>query len=39
MALNIDAQFEGKLAFTFKNDKNNLANFDQSMFESLKLGL
>ena len=38
MALNIDATFEGKLAYAFKNDMRNLANFDQSMFESLKIG-
>ena len=39
MALNIDATFEGKLTCAFKNDMRNLANFHQSMFESLKLGL
>ena len=38
IALKIDAKFEGKLTFTFLNDPKNLANFDQSMFESLKLG-
>ena len=27
MALNIDAVFEGKLTFAFKNDMRNLANF------------
>ena len=36
MALNIDATFEGKLTCAFKNDMRNLANFHQSMFESLK---
>ena len=38
MALNIDATFEGKLTCTFKNDTRNLANFSQSVFESLKIG-
>ena len=38
MALNIDATFEGKLTCAFKNDLMNLANFPQSMFESLKIG-
>ena len=38
MALKIDATFEGKLASAFKNDMRNLANFHQSMFESLKIG-
>ena len=38
MALNIDATFEGKLTCTFKNDMRNLANFSQSVFESLKIG-
>ena len=38
MALKIDATFEGKLTFPFKNDMRNLANFYQSMFESLKIG-
>ena len=37
MALNIDAKFEGKLTCAFKNDMRNLANFHQSMFESLKI--
>ena len=27
MVLKIDAKFEGKLAFAFKNDMNNLENF------------
>ena len=27
MALKIDAKFEGKLTFAFKNDMTNLANF------------
>ena len=39
MALNIDATFEGKLTCAFKNDMRNLANFHQSMFESLKIGI
>ena len=38
MALKIDATFEGKLTCAFKNDMSNLANFHQSMFESLKIG-
>ena len=38
MALNIEAKFEGKLSRAFKNDMRNLANFHQSMFESLKIG-
>ena len=38
MALNIDATFDGKLTCAFKYDKRNLANFNQSMFESLKIG-
>ena len=36
MALNIDATFEGRLTCAFKNDMMNLANFHQSVFESLK---
>ena len=39
MALNIDATFGGKMTYVFKNDMRNLANFDQSMFESLKIGI
>ena len=38
MALNIDATFERKLTCAFRNDMRNLANFHQSMFESLKIG-
>ena len=38
MALNIDANFEGKLTYAFKNDMRNLANFHQSTFKSLKIG-
>ena len=38
MALNTDAKFEGKMTCAFKNDMRNLANFHQSMFESLKIG-
>ena len=38
MALKIDATFEGKLTSAFKNDMRNLANFYNSMFESLKIG-
>ena len=29
MAFNIDAKFEGNLAYAFKNDMKNLANFDR----------
>ena len=39
MAPNIDAKFGGKLTCAFKNDIRNLADFDQSMFEGLKLRL
>ena len=38
MILNINATFEGKLTYAFKNDMRNLANFLQSMFKSLKIG-
>ena len=38
MELKIDAKFEGKMTCVFKNDMRNLANFHQSMFESLKIG-
>ena len=38
MALNTDATFQGKLTCAFKNVMKNLANFHQSMFESLKIG-
>ena len=37
MELNIGVKFEGKLTCAFKNDFRNLANFHQSMFESLKI--
>ena len=33
MALNIDAKFEGKLTFAFKNDMRNLGNFHQSTWK------
>ena len=36
IVLNIDATFEGRLTCAFKNDMMNLANFHQSVFESLK---
>ena len=36
MTLNIDATFEGKLTCAFKND---MGNFHQSTFESLKRAL
>ena len=36
MVLNIGATFEGKLT-AFKSDTRNLANFHQSMFESVKI--
>ena len=38
MIFNIDATFEGKLTCAFKNYMRNLANFQQSMFETLKIG-
>ena len=38
MAFKIDTKFEGKLTCASKNDMRNLANFHQSMFESLKIG-
>ena len=38
MALNIDAPFEEELTCAFKNDMRDLANFHQSMFESLNIG-
>ena len=38
MAVNDGVKFEGKLNCAFKNDMRNLANFYQSMFESLKIG-
>ena len=38
MAMNIDARVEGKLTCTFKYDMRNLANFHQSMSESLQIG-
>ena len=38
IAQNIDATFEGKLTCVFKKNMRNLANFHQSMFESLKSG-
>ena len=34
MALNIDAKFEGKLTFAFKNDMRNLESFHQSTWKS-----
>ena len=39
MALNTVAKFEEKMASVFKNHMRNLANFRQSMFGSLKMGL
>ena len=38
MVLNIDATFEGKLTCAFKNDMRDLANFQQNMFKTLKVG-
>ena len=38
MALNIDGEFEEKMTCAFKNHMRNLANFNQSMFGSLKIG-
>ena len=37
MALMVGAKFEGKLTCAFENDMVNLANFHQSMSESLKI--
>ena len=37
IALNIDRKFEKKMTCAFKNDMRNLANFHQSMFESVKI--
>ena len=37
MALNTDANSEGKMACVFKNDMRNLADFHESTFESLKI--
>ena len=34
MALNIDAKFEGKLTFAFKNDMRNLGSFHQRTWRS-----
>ena len=34
MELNVDAKFEGKLTFAFKNDTRNLGNFNQSTLKS-----
>ena len=38
MTQNIEATSKAKLTHAFKNDMRNLANFCQSMFESLKIG-
>ena len=38
MAQNTDATFKRKLTWAFKNGMRNLANFHQSMFQSLKIG-
>ena len=38
MVLNIDATFEEKLTCAFRSDTRDLANFHQSMFESVKIG-
>ena len=38
MALNIDAKFEIKLTFAFKNDMRNLVNFQQSTWKSQNWG-
>ena len=38
MVLNMDAKFEGKRTYAFKDDMRHLANFNQSIFESLKIG-
>ena len=39
MALNIDATFEGKLTFAFKNDIRNFTNFELSTQKSQKFAL
>ena len=39
MALNIDATFEGKLTYAFKNDIRNLTIFDPSTPKSQKIAL
>ena len=38
MAMSIDATFEGELTCSFENDMRDLANFQQNMFKSLKIG-
>ena len=38
MALKIDATFDEKLTSAFKYDMRNLANFHQSVLESLEIG-
>ena len=38
MTLESDAKFEEKLTCGLENNMRNLANFHQSMFESLKIG-
>ena len=37
MALNVDAKFDEKLAFSFKNNMRNLGNFHQSTGKSQNL--
>ena len=34
MTLDIDAKFEGKLTFVFKNNMKNMGNFHQSTWKS-----
>ena len=38
IALNSNTKFEQKMTCAFKNDMRNLVNFQQSKFESLKIG-
>ena len=38
MVLNIEATFEGKLTCALKNDMRNLANFQRSKLQGLKIG-
>ena len=38
IAFKINTKFEGKMTCASRNDMRNLANFNQSMFESLKIG-
>ena len=37
MALNVDAKFEGKPTFSFKNDMRNWENFHQSSCKGINI--